>query len=209
MESETINVVLPLVGVVVGFAGGFAVEWLRGLQATRREARDRRERFQVETLTRLQEILSEHYDAMLDYVGAARRTSQGLRLDWDALKQRADAAGRLAHCYSDIILLISRVHAPQIIGLQDAYWRAAEAAGEENQTEELRGKRIDATQKLYAMLQATTGRELQAILSQARRPARGPVGWLRRRSPKRRDMSERSAGESGSAETRAEPSSEP
>ena len=183
MAGDTSSVVLAVVGLAVGFAGGLSVEWLRGWETSRRETRDRRERFQVETLTRLQGVLSEHYLATLDAVGAARRLGAG-ELDESVLITRAAAAERLAASAAELILHVSRIRSAHIVALQEAFWRAANAAQESEQTEELRQKRIDATQKLYAMTQSAIGREIQHILYQEADFRRGLFGWVQRRRAK-------------------------
>ena len=67
MSSQVWTTVLALVSVGVGFAGGLLVEFLRGRQAVAREARERRERFQVETLLRLQDVTNSIYKGVFKY----------------------------------------------------------------------------------------------------------------------------------------------
>lgn len=76
MQPATIVWLSSLSGAAVGFVGAVAVEYVRGRSAGKRETTDRVARFQVETLTHLQEGARALILALLDFRSEMHETDR-------------------------------------------------------------------------------------------------------------------------------------
>lgn len=93
MEPTTIAGVFSLCGAAVGFGGAVAVEFVRGRSTSSRETADRVSRFQIETLTQVQERARELFLAVmvLGFTMEGRRSAEASRDRLDPLEDTRSA----------------------------------------------------------------------------------------------------------------------
>lgn len=165
MKPELLVGILSLGGVTLGFCGTIVIETLRGRHERRREAADRRERFQVETLTQFQEVAKETYKAMLSahWRLAVSVPPDGLSTKTHLNGQAADLL-QMVGGVTEMLMLSSRLHNSQL----GEYGRAfcgfvVDATNSDAQQDELK-KGLWMAQQVYRRLQLLAGREVVAIL---------------------------------------------
>jgi hypothetical protein len=172
LEPAVVAGVFTLAGATLGFVGAIAVEYVRGRSSTNRAAANRRERFQVETLTRVQDVAKDIFEAVLDTRYLYERRSEvppdgderSLALRTSELRQEADARELLLKRSIELTLLISRVHNEEFRGLADDLQGFAVLATAYATPEEDAVKAMEIAKKIYRQLQETAGAEILGTL---------------------------------------------
>ena len=164
MSQSVVVGLFSLAGVLLGFVGTLCVEWLRDKNAHRRMVADRKDRFDLETLTEFQDELAHTLETTLDehHARKALRVDGGNR---QAMVQLAAASETKARMAARLLVLASRLQnervSQAILALTAMMKRKEEL---EAKSEELAETSMLATVELYAMIQGDIGRMLRATV---------------------------------------------
>jgi hypothetical protein len=161
LQSAVIAGVFTLAGTALGFGGAVAVEFVRSRSSASREVADRRQRFQVETLTRIQEVARELFDEftarrniLMSRVKsqAATAVAPPCPIGWQGSKKTM----------SEMCMLAYRVHDEMIRHI--AFDLTALCGGMDELSQEELERRFKHAMLAYQAIQETTGIEILRIL---------------------------------------------
>jgi hypothetical protein len=160
---------LSLTGVVVGFGGAVLVESLRGRHERTRDAIAQQQRFQIETLTRLQEVAKDmHMGMTLLFESADSRLKGAGGMPPQTSAEIVDNVLRSA---CELSMLTSRVHSEVIALFGGGFLEISTTVTYDYKSrEELRQAR-DAVNAMHGRLQYLAGQELVEMLGGQARPA--------------------------------------
>lgn len=157
MSPETAAGV-ALVGAAIGFIGALATEFLRTRAESSRAARDRRERFQVETLKRVQEVAQLHFLGLMeDYLDYKRR------LAGEPSLPRLEEQRRAFEANSELSMLVWRIHDRWVLEIAMEFVAIGRLMREPRDLEELE-EAWTTIGHCYQGVQDLAGREIVRIL---------------------------------------------
>lgn len=171
MTPEMTAGVFTLAGAAVGFFAAVATEFVRSRSASSREQADRRQRFQVDTLTRIQEVAKRLYGHHGTDKAAFYRTTamparaSSLALDVDHRQCQIDDM-------NEMVMLAHRAHESRIQEI--ALSLVSATAILETTPPDEAERRIELARLSYYALQEVTGVEMLRILGYERTFASDP-----------------------------------
>jgi len=166
MTPEITAGVFTLAGAAVGFCAALATEIVRSRTSRSREQADRRQRFQVETLTRIQEVAERLYAHHGRDRAAYYQRTEPTPKSRSSLERDMEHRQRTSDDMSEMVMLAHRVHDSLI---QEIALSLVSVTGILDTTpKDEAERRIKLARLSYYALQEATGVEMLRILGYRR-----------------------------------------